>query len=285
MALTTATITNGCSATSAAAATVAANKRNNSAAAAATAAGVAVARVIASGKRQWDNTMASYGIVSKTKSHAGNGRQKKQTRMSNRTVKLSKFMKTVDNETRQMVRNARLDALEADNNAESTDAETQQTDGTMIRSSSVSKNAAAQDGDYVDGEDNFYEQDVGNDEESDEGDSVTEQHQRASQCRRRPVKKTRKKMKIAPTKTSRHVKLPLKKVRRVRKLDQLVFEEYGLEIRKDEISYKTAAVSQSSTPDRKFCVICGFLSTILVDDVDPIFVPFGVLKLTKKQDA
>jgi hypothetical protein len=28
-----------------------------------------------------------------------------------------------------------------------------------------------------------------------------------------------------------------------------------------------------------------FFQTILVDDVDPIFVPFGVLKLTKKQDA
>ncbi|OQR86981.1 hypothetical protein ACHHYP_09634 [Achlya hypogyna] len=63
-------------------------------------------------KRQWDQTMASSGLALP---------QAPRKRYSGRTVKISKAMKHVDEETRKQVRNARLDALEADNYVEPTD--------------------------------------------------------------------------------------------------------------------------------------------------------------------
>ncbi|KAF0696090.1 Aste57867_13128 [Aphanomyces stellatus] len=66
-------------------------------------------------KRQWDQTMASSGLVAP-------GHTPKK-RFSGRTVKISKAMKHVDEETRQQVRNARLDALEADNYVEATEGD------------------------------------------------------------------------------------------------------------------------------------------------------------------
>ncbi|CAK4074193.1 unnamed protein product [Aphanomyces euteiches] len=64
-------------------------------------------------KRQWDQTMKSSGLVAPG--------QAPKKRFSGRTVKISKAMKLVDEETRQQVRNARLDALEADNYVEQTE--------------------------------------------------------------------------------------------------------------------------------------------------------------------
>ncbi|OQS04242.1 hypothetical protein THRCLA_03513 [Thraustotheca clavata] len=63
-------------------------------------------------KRQWDQTMASSGLLLQ---------QAPRKRYSGRTVKISKAMRLVDDETRKQVRNARLDALEADNYVEPTD--------------------------------------------------------------------------------------------------------------------------------------------------------------------
>ncbi|RHY11901.1 hypothetical protein DYB30_007120 [Aphanomyces astaci] len=66
-------------------------------------------------KRQWDQTMASSGLA------VPGSAKVSRKRFSGRTVKISKAMKHVDEETRRQVRNARLDALEADNYMESTD--------------------------------------------------------------------------------------------------------------------------------------------------------------------
>ncbi|ETV94596.1 hypothetical protein, variant [Aphanomyces invadans] len=66
-------------------------------------------------KRQWDQTMASSGVVAPGSGHVP------RKRFSGRTMKISKTMKHVDEETRRQVRNARLDALEADNYMENTD--------------------------------------------------------------------------------------------------------------------------------------------------------------------
>ncbi|EQC28793.1 hypothetical protein SDRG_13475 [Saprolegnia diclina VS20] len=63
-------------------------------------------------KRQWDQTMASSGLALPAAPRKRN---------SGRAVKISKAMKLVDEETRKQVRNARLDALEADNYVEPTE--------------------------------------------------------------------------------------------------------------------------------------------------------------------
>ncbi|DBA02085.1 TPA: hypothetical protein N0F65_011152 [Lagenidium giganteum] len=70
------------------------------------------------GKKRWNETIAE------TTSHGGSGRKKK--RYSGRTMKLSKAMRHVDDETRAIVRNARLDALEADNYGEDGGADNDQ---------------------------------------------------------------------------------------------------------------------------------------------------------------
>ncbi|TMW65143.1 hypothetical protein Poli38472_009310 [Pythium oligandrum] len=66
------------------------------------------------GKKKWTET-----ILQTTAATASDARRNaKKKRFSGRTVKLSKAMKHVDEETRAIVRNARLDALEADNYGE-----------------------------------------------------------------------------------------------------------------------------------------------------------------------
>nr|CCA18984.1 AlNc14C60G4442 [Albugo laibachii Nc14] len=62
------------------------------------------------GKRRWNETIAAQAL--KNAPAAAMGTQK---RYSGRTTKLSKTMKHVDEETRAIVRNARLESLEADN--------------------------------------------------------------------------------------------------------------------------------------------------------------------------
>lgn len=59
-------------------------------------------------KKQWDQTMAASGIVSRVNI-------KKRKRTSGRAVKISKAMRIVDRETRKHLLNSRLNALEADN--------------------------------------------------------------------------------------------------------------------------------------------------------------------------
>lgn len=75
----------------------------------------AVTMAMKRAKKQWDETMAASGIVSKA-----NIRRK---RTSGRTIKISKSMRVVDPETRKHLLNARLNALEADNYEEQEEQE------------------------------------------------------------------------------------------------------------------------------------------------------------------
>ncbi|TYZ62243.1 hypothetical protein PybrP1_002105 [[Pythium] brassicae (nom. inval.)] len=87
------------------------------------------------GKKRWTETVlrAGHGATASASSSGtgGNGRK----RFSGRTMKLSAAMRRVDDETRAIVRNARLDALEGDGGGGAEDDE------------------AASDGAYVDEED------------------------------------------------------------------------------------------------------------------------------------
>ncbi|CCI42802.1 unnamed protein product [Albugo candida] len=62
------------------------------------------------GKRRWNETIAAQAFK-----NAPAAALSAQKRYSGRTTKLSKTMKHVDEETRAIVRNARLESLEADN--------------------------------------------------------------------------------------------------------------------------------------------------------------------------
>ena len=65
----------------------------------------------------WDEAMGLAGAASKQ------NKKKSTKRSSGRTAVLSKAMRVVDEETRREVRNARLDALEADNYVENAEEE------------------------------------------------------------------------------------------------------------------------------------------------------------------
>jgi zinc finger HIT domain-containing protein 1 len=78
-------------------------------------------------KKGWMETIAkSHGVG------VAALRKKKKKRVSERTTKISKAMKYVDQETRNIVRNARLDALEADNFGEEENREEEDADDVYI---------------------------------------------------------------------------------------------------------------------------------------------------------